>query len=271
MEVSRAPSAPGFDPLGNPTAMGEAPGDTSRSYRREAGGVPKEFAGQDLEWYQWLNTQWQEGGSDAGGISDLRSSSIGMENLAAAVQNGTRTPVNIAGPGSFPSLSQWQLHQTSTHKKMGPAAQGLFQIRRSSGHSAAASGRPQSTSPTLRLGTSGHMQRRSSTSTGRRRAVPHPKPSWQRNRKAGGLAPLGGVIPDTTAGPRQRTRLGGRLSQRPEQHSDEASKKGARSGKPPAKRLFGPGFKPRTIVLPRQARDKHKACSCASLCCAVLR
>lgn len=207
MEVSHAPSAPGFDPLGNPVPMGEAPGDTSRSYRREGGpsSLPG-WSGGDLDWGQWLSTQPPQGqGSSIGRISGVQygvGSSSGMENLSHALQNGTRAPVNIVGPGAFASLSQWQLHQASTDKTMGPAAQGFFRVHRRT--SAASSARPRSTGPVMRLGASGRMQQRSSTSSGRR-SVPLPKPSWQRNRRNGGLSPLR-PSRDAAAAPHQQNR-----------------------------------------------------------------
>lgn len=190
MEVSRAPSAPGFDPLGNPVPMGAAPSDTSLSYRREGSAATRNDWSAPLEWDHWLRTQPADHGAHTDSISGTKRGvrpSTGMERLSYALQNGTRTPVNIAGPGSFASLSQWQLHQTSTHKALGPAAQGFFRVQRRS--TIAGSARPRSTEPKAQLGARGRMQRRVSTSNGRR-TTPVPKPSWRRNRKHGGLSPL---------------------------------------------------------------------------------
>ena len=194
-DVSVAPSAPGFDPLGNPTPMGEAPGNTSRSYRRDERGsggslgVPQQWSGQELDWYQWLNAQWQDQGPPPGGANMSQQfgnvSSTGLENLTSALQNGTQTPVSISGPGDFASLSQWQLHQTSTHKKMGPAAQGLFrQQPRGAGRRSTSALGDRSRS----VSTGGRMHQGASSSMSNR---PSLKPSWQRNRKDG-LTPLGG-------------------------------------------------------------------------------
>jgi hypothetical protein len=216
MEVSHAPSAPGFDPLGNPVPLGEALGDTSRSYRREGGaGSLPDWSARDLDWGQWLSAQPpQAHGSSVGSNSSAQygmGSSSGMENLSHALQHGTRTPVNIMGPGSFASMSQWQLHQTSTHKTMGPMAQGFFRVRHRT--STAASARARSTDPAMRLGPGGRMLQRSSTSSGRRSA-PLPKPSWQRNRRNGGLSPLRAPQNDTAA-PHQQNRMAGQPSTLP--------------------------------------------------------
>ena len=216
METSHAPSAPGFDPLGNPVPMGEAPGNTSRSYRREGRmGAPN--AARDLDWYEWLDTQPQSRGSSIVNASSMQHdmrASTGMESLSHALQNGSRTPVNLPSPGSFASLSQRQLHQTSTHRTMGPAAQGFFRVQRRT--STAASGWTPSAESTMRLGTGGRMHQRLSSG---RRSAPLPKPSWQRNRRKGGLSPLR-ASRDAMAAPHQRSR--GHLSQ------PSHTKKGAR-------------------------------------------
>lgn len=188
MEVSHAPSAVGFDPLGNPVPMGEAPGDSSHSYRREGHAPHKaNMSGQDLDWLQWFSTQPQDLSATVGGVAGTQRSmraSTGMDSLSRALQNGTPTPVNIATPGSFQSLSQWQLHQVSTAKNMGPAAQGFFRVHRSK--RAAANARPRSTEPPSGLGSSGRMRQRLPAS----RRTPQPRPSWQRNRRSGSLSPL---------------------------------------------------------------------------------
>ena len=201
MEISHAPSAPGFDPLGNPVPMGEAPGDTSRSYRRQGRmGAPN--AARDLDWYEWLDTQQSRGPSIVNTFSEQHGmgASTGMERLSHALQNGTRTPVNLVSPGSFASLSQRQLHQASTHRNMGPAAQGFFRVQRRT--STAASGWTQSAESTMRLGTGGRMHQRLSSG---RRSAPLPKPSWQRNRRNGGLSPLR-ASRDAIAAPHQLNR-----------------------------------------------------------------
>ena len=195
---SRAPSAPGFDPLGNPTPMGEADGASSRSYARHSTGgmatsgrastIPTDWDGQQLDWYQWLNAQWKQPGADGARASG--AATTGMERLDIP---GTLAPVNLSNAGSFASLSQWQLHQASTSATNGPAAQGLFrpQRSRSSAGSYARASTPSSVVGAAPggLARDGHMHH-PAVAMERRRA-PSPEPSWKGNRRRGkALAPL---------------------------------------------------------------------------------
>eukprot|EP01046_Picozoa_sp_COSAG06_P061655 COSAG06_NODE_13610_length_1239_cov_5.185965_1_plen_293_part_10 len=273
---------PGFDGMGNPAQMGGWQGEATPSYERGTphdprftqgaappgaagvapaewnapagpgafpqggpppgmGPVPAEWNGQNLDWYQWLNTQWQKPVQPA--------SPTGSDPLSPAARSRSSGSIGRAQMPST-SLSQQQLHKQSTAAAYGPAAMRLF--RQPNQRASRSRAGRRSLSPTLmRVGTSGHMQQRATTSQPsephqgslgatmmmRQSAPAGPKASWQGNRRrisAGGRAPAltpiqrrsgsGAASLSPTQQREQRAKRQGELRQRRQQNQKRSGR-----------------------------------------------
>jgi len=304
MEFDRM-AQPGFDGMGNPAQMGGWQGEATPSYERGTphdprftqgaappgaagvapaewnapagpgafpqggpppgmGPVPAEWNGQNLDWYQWLNTQWQKPVQPA--------SPTGSDPLSPAARSRSSGSIGRAQMPST-SLSQQQLHKQSTAAAYGPAAMRLF--RQPNQRASRSRAGRRSLSPTLmRVGTSGHMQQRATTSQPsephqgslgatmmmRQSAPAGPKASWQGNRRrisAGGRAPAltpiqrrsgsGAASLSPTQQRQQRAKRQGELRQRRQQNqkrsgrTPEAHTGPPTAGDAPNRQQQGPG------------------------------
>ena len=115
----------------------------------------------DLDWYQWLETQW--GGQGASPLeADWSQHGPGRGSPTGSLKlDGTQPAQRLV------SLSQQQMHTQSTAACYGPAAQKLFHQQVHSRRRISSGQGRRSVSPTqVRIGTNGHMRQRATTSHG---------------------------------------------------------------------------------------------------------
>eukprot|EP01047_Picozoa_sp_COSAG01_P080841 COSAG01_NODE_15879_length_1289_cov_1.350420_1_plen_357_part_00 len=107
------------DPLLGPSRGGVSA--AASSYVRP--GSVSASGGQELDWFSWLNSQWQGHASSAS-----PSPSVSALSHLPVPRSRSTTPGGQWGhnSGGFPTLSQWQLHQASTARSNGPFELGLF-------------------------------------------------------------------------------------------------------------------------------------------------
>ena len=125
--------------------------DTAPTTSYQPGGalLPVEWAGKELDWFQWLaSSQGSDatagqmpignsqslgslggGGGGGGRRPGSRDSFMRPGSRGELLGGRSKTPlqnIRLADSGGYASMSQWQLAQASTSKSNGPALSGIF-------------------------------------------------------------------------------------------------------------------------------------------------